>query len=358
MWQEIIILHTVYIMLLSPEELKQQTRDLWKNCFHENDDFLDIYFEDKYRPGRNITARPYGDVVAAAQLLPYRMTFYGNVLYTGYVSGLCVHPDFRRRGLSSQILYQAHRDLYRQGGTLSFLIPGSEDLRRFYEDKDHGAYWTSTYRMEVSFTAGDDLDDSVTVERPEEWGEDLYVYFRRNTGYDFMFHPSHDDFFAALSVCDLEDGYVLVARRRQHIAGICLAVREADGRIFFRSQLVADEKVRHSFVSYLCAQTGADKVYARVPVPGSTKQAVPYAMARVINVEKFLRSVLRAYPGFQIHIGVDGDMHIPENNGYYIIEDGKLRITDRQPDTVVTPGGLAALFLSAQPTYVEMMLDE
>ena len=51
-------------------------------------------------------------------------------------------------------------------------------------------------------------------------------------------------------------------------------------------------------------------------------------------------------------------MHIPENNGYYIIEDGKLRITDRQPDTVVTPGGLAALFLSAQPTYVEMMLDE
>lgn len=85
-------------MLLSPEELKQQTRDLWKNCFHESDDFLDIYFEDKYRPGRNITARPYGDVVAAAQLLPYRMTFYGNVLYTGYVSGLCVHPDFRRRG--------------------------------------------------------------------------------------------------------------------------------------------------------------------------------------------------------------------------------------------------------------------
>ena len=81
-------------------------------------------------------------------------------------------------------------------------------------------------------------------------------------------------------------------------------------------------------------------------------------MARVTNVMRFLECVVRAYPGFQLHIGVDHDFDIPENNGYYHVADGRVALTDERPDNIVTPGGLAAMLLGAYPVMVRMMLDE
>ena len=31
-------------MLLSPDEIKEQTRQLWRTCFDDTEDFMDIYF--------------------------------------------------------------------------------------------------------------------------------------------------------------------------------------------------------------------------------------------------------------------------------------------------------------------------
>ena len=63
-------------MLLSQEEIKQQTRELWRNNFSHSDEFLDIYFDEKYADENNLTIRHDGNVVASMQLLPYRYTFY------------------------------------------------------------------------------------------------------------------------------------------------------------------------------------------------------------------------------------------------------------------------------------------
>lgn len=345
-------------MLLNKEERKEQTRQLWCTCFNDSEDFQDIYFEEKYADERNYTLQPNGTVVATLQLLPYRMTFYAGVLHAGYVSGLAVHPDERGKGLAARLLRQAHQELARQGGTFSFLIPSNDELRHFYERPEHGAYWTATFRQEVELTADEPIDERVEITQPDEWGTDLYVFYRTNTSYDFMLHPSEQDFFAALETCDLDDGYVLVARRHHRIMGICLATPEADGRLIVRSLLVVNNGVKSAFVRRLRQLAGVEKVYARVPSPGGLKAAKPYAMARVISVERLFRAVLRAYPDFQLHIGVDGDLDIPINNGYYLLENGRVNITDQRPDTIVTPGGLAAMFLGSQPTYVEMMLDE
>ena len=93
-------------------------------------------------------------------------------------------------------------------------------------------------------------------------------------------------------------------------------------------------------------------------VPASLKGSEPYAMARVVNVPRFLSAIATPNPGFQLHIGVDGDLDIPENNGWYIVENGRVRLTDIKPDSIVTPGGLAAMFMAAQPMVMDMMLDE
>ena len=81
-------------MLLSQEEIKQQTRELWRNNFSHSDEFLDIYFDEKYADENNLTIRHDGNVVASMQLLPYRYTFYGTVLRAGYLNGLCTDKNF------------------------------------------------------------------------------------------------------------------------------------------------------------------------------------------------------------------------------------------------------------------------
>lgn len=347
-------------MLLTPEEIKQQTRSLWQICFQDSEDFLDIYFSDKYTDDRNLTVRRDGRVVAAVQLLPYRMTFYGTVGHAGYISGLATLPEFRHKGYASNLLNEAHRRLFRQGAMLSILIPGEDSLRTFYEKSGNGSYFTSVYRRSMPLDiSGDDTPTKVTIARPDEWGRELYIFYRRLTStLPFMLHPSEEDFYAALEDVDLQDGYVLTARRGKRLTGLCVAVKEADGEVYIRTLAINETAERRAFVEYLCKECGVQRVMRRFCLPGSLKEVKPYAMARVINVPLFLSAIATPNPGFQLHIGVQGDVHIPENNGWYKVEGGRVTLTDEKPDSIVTPGGLAAMFMAAQPIVMDLLLDE
>ena len=321
-------------MLLTPEELKQQTRELWRTCFPtDSEEFLDIYFEDKYTDASNITRREGTQVIAAGQLLPYSMNFYGSTVHTGYFS--------------------------EQGGVLSFLIPGNEELRHFYERPQHGAFWTSTFRAEVELTSTGKEDTHIVIEEPEEWGENLYVYYQqRCRTYPFIFKSSLNDFFASLEACDLEEGFVLVARNKARIVGLCWGVRESDGRFMLRDIVVSDHRVQNLFVTHLCRKYAVDHVYDRGACAGAIKGAQPYAMARVVNVVKFFKTILLQHPGFELSVGIEGDLDVPENNGYYMLRGGEVFIVEERPSQIITPGGLAAMFLGSQPVIVRNMLDE
>lgn len=347
-------------MQLTPEEIKEQTRTLWRTCFNDSEDFMDIYFADKYTPENNLTVVHDGQVVSAMQLIPYRMTFYGSAHHAGYISGLGTLPDYRGKGYATNLLHEAHRRLYEQGGTLSLLIPGSEELRKFYEKPEHGSYWTAVYRKELPLDISKDgATDKIEVTRPDEWRDELYTFYRRLTHeLPFMVHPSENDFFAALEAADLADGYVLVAHRKKRTVGFCLAVKEPNGKVYIRTLAITETATRAAFVEYLCRECGVSAVYRRFCLPGSIKESTPYAMARVINVPRFLLAIAASNPGFQLHIGVEGDIDIPENNGFYLIENGKVAHTDVKPDSIVTPGGLAAMFLASQPIVLDLLLDE
>lgn len=348
-------------MLLTPPELKMQTRDLWRTCFNDSEEFLDIYFEEKYNDEYNLTFRVNAKVIAAMQLLPYRFTFYGSVQHVGYVSGLCTHPNFQGKGYASQLLREAHRKLFRQGGTLSFLIPGSEELREFYQKPQHGAYWTSVFRKTLTIDASNDGDFSkIEVTHPDEWGRDIYIFYRHMTAeLPFMVHPAENDFFAALASIDLnEEGYILVARRKRRIVGVCVASKESDGQVYMRTLAISEPAARAALVEYLKRACGVNEIVRKFCIPGGNKEIQPYAMARVINVQRFLSMIAAANPGFQLHIGIDGDLDIPENNGYYIVENGTVRLTDLRPESIITPGGLAAMFLAGQPMVMDLMMDE
>ena len=79
-------------MILTPQEIKQQTRALWKECFHDSEEFMDIYFEEKYTDQQNITVREDGKVIGAMQVIPYPMTFAGTPQTRGRLATAAAGP--------------------------------------------------------------------------------------------------------------------------------------------------------------------------------------------------------------------------------------------------------------------------
>ena len=100
-------------MLLSPENIQQQTRALWEVANPEaTPEFLDLYFQRRYADERNVTERHDGKVQAAVQVLPYKFLFGGKALSVGHLNGLCAEAGAQQQKLTAELLRQAHRKMY------------------------------------------------------------------------------------------------------------------------------------------------------------------------------------------------------------------------------------------------------
>ena len=75
--------------------IKEQVKALWKICFDDSEEFVEMYFRLRYKTEVNVAIQSGDEVISALQMLPYPMTFGGETVQTSYISGACTHPDFR-----------------------------------------------------------------------------------------------------------------------------------------------------------------------------------------------------------------------------------------------------------------------
>lgn len=345
-------------MLLTPQEIKEQTRALWRTAFNDSEDFIDLYFEEKYTDDANIFFRHDGELFAAAQVFPMRFQMGGHVLPSVYVSGLATLPQYRRQGLAAQVLYYAHRRAFERGVVFSFLVPGDEKLVNFYRQQMHGNYEVSTCRIRVPFQRTDTASEGIEVSAPEQYGKEVYVFYKKQQQQSAVaLTLSENDFFAAVADVELDNGALLVARRRQKIVGTCLYVPTENG-ILVRDLMVADPAAQTAFADYLEKAFPKKELQLIDYCKWDEEGAEPYAMARVLNVERFLTVVAAHHPEETFEVGLEGDEHIPENNGFYRLEKGKLKIIAHRPNVVLTPGAFAAAFLREHPVEMRLLMSD
>ena len=67
--------------------MREKVRKLWKLCFNDSKEFVDMYFRLRYNNDVNVAIESGNEVIAALQMLPYPMTFCGNKVATAYISG-------------------------------------------------------------------------------------------------------------------------------------------------------------------------------------------------------------------------------------------------------------------------------
>lgn len=112
--------------------IKEQVKALWKICFDDSEEFVEMYFRLRYKTEVNVAIQSGDEVISALQMLPYPMTFGGETVQTSYISGACTHPDFRSKGVMRELLSQSFARMLRNGVHFSTLIPAEPWLFDYY----------------------------------------------------------------------------------------------------------------------------------------------------------------------------------------------------------------------------------
>lgn len=111
---------------------KAQVWDMWKRCFGDPDDYMELYFRYKYRPEDTLLYIEGSEAVASLQMLTYQFTFHGVEIPVIYLSGVCTLPAYRGRGYARALLFESFNEAIRRGVPLMILVPQEEGLMQWY----------------------------------------------------------------------------------------------------------------------------------------------------------------------------------------------------------------------------------
>lgn len=115
------------------ENIRPFVRNMWKECFDDNDEFLDLHFTYKYKNENTLVYLDKGKSVASLQMFPYFIRFYNKKIPFYYLAGLCTLPEYRKKGYMAELIHASHRVMAQRAIPLSILVPAEEWLFGFYE---------------------------------------------------------------------------------------------------------------------------------------------------------------------------------------------------------------------------------
>lgn len=136
---------------MTDNETKNALRALWKDTFHDTEDYVDLIFNRVYDPRYSIVHRHGGKIVAGLLGVPYRFRFHSFELRAIYLCGLATRPEMRRRGIMAGLMERIIEITRKEGFHLAFLIPADQGLIQYYHD--HG--WNQAiYRVTEHYLPG------------------------------------------------------------------------------------------------------------------------------------------------------------------------------------------------------------
>lgn len=128
-------------------EEQAQLRELWRVCFPEDtQDDIEQFLLSRYDPARCLTARCDGRLGAMLHLVPF-----GDA---AYIYAVATAPDCRRQGLAGRLLRETLDRCRAEGFRYAALIPGSDDLRRWYAGFGFAGTFPVRFRTRDGFDFG------------------------------------------------------------------------------------------------------------------------------------------------------------------------------------------------------------
>ena len=160
-----------------------------QTVFNDSDKALDIFFSHMYTPSGNYCRVEDGQVVSAAQALPYSMNYHGQHADAVYLYAVGTLPQFRGQGMVSRLFKYMHRGLLCQGKVFSSLLIEQPGLQEMYEKLGYAQVGTAPQQDENVVENGFEAYDRWQHSRPcvllhdERTWAALQVYSRFDKSY-------------------------------------------------------------------------------------------------------------------------------------------------------------------------------
>ena len=103
-------------------------RTLWTECFGNEENWIDAFFQTAFDPSHVCCLRRHGRLAAA--LCWMDTDCQGRKL--AYLYAIATAPAHRHQGLCRELMMETHEILARQGYAGAILVPGDEGLRQMY----------------------------------------------------------------------------------------------------------------------------------------------------------------------------------------------------------------------------------
>ena len=284
--------------------MREQVRNLWKISFGDSDDFIRLWFDRVYKDEQTLVVQQNGKIVSALQILPYEMTYCGTTIPTGYICGVCTLPSERGKGYMNQLMHQAIKAIQNYGYALAVLIPatpGLFDLYRRFEFTNAFDYAIEIIQSNNSISSPD--SDIRIVSYEKLTSNAIYDYYHtRQCERDCAIIHSAYQFETICRDRILGGCKIWVALANKQLVGLAFTDQTKDKILLIREIICDNTDVKNILVRSILNRHQLH--CAKLRIPPTLSNSVPYGMARIINKEQLI-NLYRSFPSNALPPNID-----------------------------------------------------
>lgn len=234
-----------------------------------------------------------GEVLAALNLLPFRVNIHGKAMHMGGIAGVASYPEQRRKGLIKQLMAYSLKDMREKGQLLSYLAPFSVHFYRKFGWEM--AFDEVTYKLERTQLPKPTPLLEGQIERVPFSDKRIRAVYESKVSHGMLIRE--DWWWKSLE--RKYSKYTTALYTDQSGTPISYIVYQVKNRHFETEELVyTDPRGLDAILSFIgqhdsmihsaeITTTASEHLSYVLPDPKTKADIVPYFMARIVDVQAF-----------------------------------------------------------------------
>jgi len=280
---------------------KQQIIDLWKICFNDSNEFMNLFFQCIYKEENALVIKQGEEIVSALQLLPYKMNYQGLDIPISYIYGVCTKTSERNKGLMHQLLQNAFEEALWRGDSLVVLIPAEPWLFELYRKNSFTEaffYTEEEYRPSNNFKPALPMTVQNANHLPVEKLHDFFdCQMRKRTC--CILHDIYDLYINILDRHFSQEKVLVALNNKKKPVGMAFIKfykDDLDEKVSYIDELIYEDiRVKDFLIQRAISIYHAAKAICRIPAsPG--KQTISHGMAHILDRKTLIEQWLSSHP--------------------------------------------------------------
>ncbi len=305
---------------------KDEIKKIWKECFRDPDDWIEMYFSRVYNDRDALTLEKGDKTVSSLLLQPYSMKFQNTEVTVGYIAGAATRRNARGNGYMSELMVNALNSALERGFMACALIPPNSRLYSFYGNFDFSTVFYTDPQRFTSLHRFKESNHYTPVNDPYAPG--VYSAFHafeleRKCG---ILH-SQRDFLNILDDIAHDSGcFAAVEDSNGAVAAMGWGAMQ-DDRLTVKELLGTDEAARETVLAHIQRHFPDTPVTVLAPAENNGRRLFAKGMIRIVNAPLCLGIIAAANLHLSLIIRLSDNL-MPTNSHTYIIKEGVCTIDD------------------------------